>query len=101
MKPPDPTEEHQKAIAALGDPEVQKIYTNGFYNGVTLSDMFVVLQNTGAPVAVIQMSFNTAKTLAAKLSEMISSFESKSGTAVLTMGEVRGFIAITEEEEEG
>ncbi|GAF78537.1 unnamed protein product, partial [marine sediment metagenome] len=54
-----------------------------------------------APVAVIQMSFNTAKTLAAKLSEMVSSFESKSGTAVLTMGEVRGFIAMTEEEEEG
>jgi hypothetical protein len=74
---------------ALNDPNVPKIYANGFVQGASLSDMFVMFQRSGAPTAVLNMPLTTAKTLAEKLTGAIADIESKLGQPIPTMDQMR------------
>ena len=61
---PKPEQTQGMDIAAvLNNPEVKKFYINRTLVGNTVSDMFVIAQSLGTPPTVIQLSFNTAKTL--------------------------------------
>ena len=79
--------------AVLNNPEVQKLYINRSIVGNSASDMFVIAQPLGAPPTVIQMSFNTAKTLALDILGMISQIENQSGQKILTVREIQESIS--------
>lgn len=63
---------------ALSRDDVPKIYANGFSMGLTNSDIVVVFQRFGPnPVAVLNLSYTLAKTLAQRLGRLVSEFESQ------------------------
>ena len=53
-----------------------KIYANGFSVGLSNADVIVILQRFGQnPVAVVNLSYTLAKTLAQRLGRLVSEFE--------------------------
>ena len=74
---------------ALANPAVPRIYTNSFAGGVSTADMFVVLLSTGVPVAVLQMSYTVAKTMAQELTRMVNELEKSMGQPILTIPEIQ------------
>lgn len=81
---------NQQIVASImGNPSIAKIYTNGFITGVSAADMFVVLQSAAIPVAVIQMSYNTAKTLALELTRMVERIEVEINQSIPTMHDIQ------------
>ena len=75
--------------AVLNNTQVQKLYINRTLVGNTASDMFVIAQSTGTPPTVIQLSFNTAKTLATDILGMISQLENQTGQKILSIKDVQ------------
>lgn len=73
---------------ALNDPEVPKIYANGFSNGLGTGDVTIVFQLSQKPVAVVNVSFTVAKTLAQKINSMILSLENDTGNTIMTTDEI-------------
>ncbi len=72
----------------LSDDSIPKIYANGFFSALTNSDLAIVLK-VGAKVnGVLSLSFNTAKTLAFQLAEIINAVESATGSKISTIPEV-------------
>ena len=69
---------------ALTSGEVPKIYFNGFANALGNSDVVIVLQSNGKPVAVLNTSFTIAKTLIQKLNDVIGILEKNSGNSIMT-----------------
>jgi len=69
---------------AISDPEVPKIYANGFATGIGNGDTVVVLQQNTIPIAVLNLSFTVAKTLTLKLGNLIKEIEDKANTVILT-----------------
>lgn len=65
------------------------IYFNGFELAGSLSDMNCVLMADGEPVAKLNMSFTTAKTLSVNLSQTVSAFEQATEHSVMTMDDVK------------
>ena len=74
---------------ALNDPNVPKVYANGFVQGASLSDIFVLFQRGGVSTAVLNMSLTTAKALAKRLNSAIEDIESKLGHPIPTMEEMQ------------
>ncbi len=68
--------------------ELPKLYINGFLAGTSLSDVFVLAQTAGSPVAVLLMSFTTAKTLVRQLGDLLSDLEKTTGQEVLAMEDI-------------
>ena len=71
--------------AALASPEVPHIYVNGFANMLTNSDVVMLLRCYGSAVAVLSMSYTTAKTLAQKLSEVTEGLEQAIDQTIVTI----------------
>ena len=92
MSEPERSNE-QIANSALANPEVPKIYTNGFVLGLSAADAFVVLQSGPSVVAVIQMSYPIVKTLAVQLTTLLTDYEAKTGQKVGTVGEITDKLA--------
>jgi len=63
---------------------VNAIYTNGFKAGLTSGDVFVVLERNGTDLAVLNMSYTTAKTLAQALEALIQGLEITSKQKIMT-----------------
>lgn len=81
----------QELLEQIGkDPEVAKIYSNGFTLGLSNADAYLLLKRSGQVVAMVNLSFTLAKTLHQKLGRMVAEFESRSGQALLTTEEVDG-----------
>jgi hypothetical protein len=75
----------QLVEGAVADEKVPKIYTNGFALGFSNADVMIVLNRFGQrPVAVVNLSYTLAKTLAQRLGVLISEFESKAKQSMLT-----------------
>ena len=74
----------QKLETALTSQDIPHIYVNGFVNALSNSDIIVVLERHRSQVAVLSMSYTTAKSLAQKLSETIAAFESATGQTIMT-----------------
>lgn len=72
---------------AIQNVQVPKIYANGFANAVGQGDTTTVLQQNGVPVAVLNLSFTVAKTLAKKLGGIITEFEQQTGNTIMTTDE--------------
>jgi len=69
---------------AIKDPNVPKIYSNGFLNAAGQGDTLILLLQNGKPVAVLNLSYTVAKTLALKLGQLIKNTEASAGTTILT-----------------
>jgi hypothetical protein len=68
---------------------VQRLYINGFSVGMSLSDIYMVVETAGIPSAVILLSFTTAKTLVDTLGKVVSQFEEMTGQKLLTMEDIQ------------
>ncbi len=75
-------------LDVLRDPSVTKLYVNGLTLGISLSDVFMIVNSGPVPVAVIQMSLTTAKTMMVSLVETIRNFEEQTGQPLLTMQDI-------------
>lgn len=73
---------------AFGDPNIPKIYANGFDIALGTGDMVVVLKNCDKPVAVLNLSYTLAKTLSIKTQGLIRHLEKSSGNVIMTTDEI-------------
>lgn len=73
---PKQSEAELSVEKAIDDPQVPKIYANSFGVGLTNADIFIVFQRFGPrPVAVVNLSYTLAKTLAQRLGTLVAEFE--------------------------
>ncbi len=77
----DPLDEQE---AVLASQDIPQIYVNGFTNWIGNTDISTVLERNGSPVAVLNMSYTTAKSLAQKLSQLIVNFETVAQHTLMT-----------------
>lgn len=77
----------QERIAKAIDAGPQ-IYFNGFIITMSSGDVLTALERNGKPVAVLNMSYTIAKTLALSLGQIISQFESGVERNMLTTHDV-------------
>jgi hypothetical protein len=73
---------------ATSDSSIPKIYANGFAVGLTNADVSIVLQLSGQPVALLNISFTLAKTLAQKVGGVVGTFEKAIQQNLVTTDEV-------------
>ena len=73
---------------ATSNPSIPKIYANGFTVGLTNADVAVVLQLSGQPVAILNISFTLAKTLAQKVGGVVSALEEAINQNLVTTDEM-------------
>jgi hypothetical protein len=78
---------------------VPSLYVNGFALIQTVSDVAAVLEKNGEPVAIINMSFTTAKTLAQKLGGVIAKLEDRAGRMMLTTDDISALASEAEKRE--
>ena len=64
------------------------IYAHGFTLGLTNADMNIVLHLFGRPIAVVNISYTLAKTLAIKLTELVAEWERKTGQTLVTTDKI-------------
>jgi hypothetical protein len=83
-----PADQLQRIVEAAFA-EVPNLYTNGFVNGLGLTDSYLVLQANGRSLAVVNMSVSVAKTLGQSLLAMVESYEQQSGQTVATIDELQ------------
>ena len=81
-------EEINRRIAAALEVGVPQIYCNGYINGMTAGDVLTVLERNGKPVAVLNMSFTVAKSIAQGIGTIVAELEAQSGRPMLTTREV-------------
>ena len=73
---PKQSEAENAVEKAVEDPQIPKIYANSFGVGLTNADIFVVFQRFGQrPVAIVNLSYTLAKTLAQRLGTLVAEFE--------------------------
>ncbi|HEV7348222.1 hypothetical protein [Telluribacter sp.] len=70
------------------NPDILKLYINGFINGHSQADMYILLMQNGAPHSVLNMSFTTAKSLHESLGALISGFEAKTNHTIMVMQDI-------------
>ncbi len=78
----------KKFNEALENPEIQRIYANGFVNAMGVGDIMILLQNSKKPIAVLNLSYTVAKTLAIKLGALISQLEDSTGNTIMTTDDI-------------
>lgn len=66
----------------------QNLYFNGFTTGLTNGDVYVVALIHNEPVAVLDMSYTVAKTLAVSLSQIIAAIEERAGRDIMTTKDI-------------
>jgi hypothetical protein len=72
-----------------GAPNLIKLYANGFTVGPTMSDMYMIGVLNNSPSFVVNMSFNTAKTLHKALTKLISDFEKTTKEEIKGINEIQ------------
>ena len=73
---------------AENDPDVPKIYFNGFLTAMGEGDVAVTLKRGQIPVAVLNMSYTVAKTLAEQLRNLIGNLETATNHNIMTTNEI-------------
>lgn len=87
--PPDKTDPTLSILRkATEDPSLPRIYANGFSAGLGNADVVLVLQLQGKPIAVLNISYTLAKTLAQKIGGIVASFEQSIGQELVTTDKV-------------
>ena len=76
---------HVDAVrAAQENPDIPRLYFNGFSSTLGTGDVVIVLSRNGEPVAILNASYTLAKTLAEKLGGLIAVLESQTGADIMT-----------------
>jgi len=88
-QPADAAAQQLQRIVEAAFAEGPNLYTNGFVNGLGLTDSYLVLQANGRSLAVINMSLTVAKTLGQSLLAMVASYEQQSGQTVPTIDDLQ------------
>ena len=74
---------------AVTSDDVQKLYANGFALGMGNSDVMIVFNRFGGkPVAIVNLSYTLAKTLAQRMGTLVAEFEQTIGQDILTTDRV-------------
>ena len=73
---------------AVKNTNIPQLYCNGFALQASGLDTLMVLERNGLPVATLNMSFSSAKTLAQKLNELIDAIEKRTGRSIMTDEEI-------------
>lgn len=99
---PDPSaaraQAAQIAAAAMMNPNLPRIYANGFTLGISASEVGIILQINNTPIAIIDLAFPTAQSLVKNVAQLIEAYERATETRVKTPEELKGAMArITEE----
>ncbi|MFO7972166.1 MAG: hypothetical protein R6U40_10495 [Desulfobacterales bacterium] len=77
---------------ALNNPEVPNLYSNSFSCALGQGDTVILFKNANKPIATINLSYTTAKTLAIKLQGLISYLEKISGNKIMTTEDITSYI---------
>lgn len=77
----------QKIQSGLDLPDEKKFYFNGLTASISIPDVIIVLQHNDKPVAFLNASHSTAKTLVTLLQGLLEDFEKNSEQAILTFGD--------------
>ena len=67
------------------NPEIPKLYINGFSMAFTNSDILILWKLTNEPKFLLNMSLTTAKTLVQILNEMILNLETNAERDIMTI----------------
>ena len=78
----------KKFKEALANPEIQRIYANGFVSATGVGDITILLQNSGKPITILNLSYTVAKTLAIRLGALISQLEDSTGNTIMTTDDI-------------
>ncbi|MFO7877093.1 MAG: hypothetical protein R6U55_10990 [Desulfovermiculus sp.] len=68
----------------LNDPNIQKIYANGFTIFIGNADVGIILKTNNQAQYVLNISYTLAKTLYSKLHEMIHDLETSTDNQIMT-----------------
>jgi hypothetical protein len=78
----------QAFTQAQQDPQVLKLYVNGFGIALSNADMSILLQLAGKPIGIMYLSYTMAKTLHERLGQVVRDFEAQSDQKLLTTDQV-------------
>lgn len=81
----------ERMKSALESKEVTQIAANTFTSAYGNSDIIVLLERNGSPVAILNLSYTLAKSLAIDLSNTVAAIENGVGQAIPTMNEIEQF----------
>ncbi|MFV1980885.1 MAG: hypothetical protein ACC655_07010 [Rhodothermia bacterium] len=84
----DAAASHEMLDATLKSDSVDRVYANGFAVVQSNADNTLVLLKNGRPVLMVDMSFNTAKSLVQKLGAVIVQLEKITDTRVLSTDDI-------------
>ena len=85
-------ESRQQMQDAVQNPEINKVYFNGFSCAIGLGDVLISLTLNGQPVTVLNASYTVAKTLVQKLGGVINHLEEESETSIMTTDQVAAYL---------
>jgi hypothetical protein len=72
----------------IKNPALPRLYANGFTLGVTNADAYIILQEFGKPVAVLNLSYTLAKTLSLRHGRMMAEWETRLEQSVATTDKI-------------
>jgi hypothetical protein len=87
-KAPPFTKPGEKNYIDPGAPNLIRLYSNAFRAGATMSDFYVIGTLNNSPAFVVNMSFETAKSLHSTLTALIDDFEKKAEMKIKTITEI-------------
>lgn len=73
----------EEFTTAMNNPNLQRIYANGFICGIGTGDIGIIFKNGNLHVGALNLSYTVAKTLAIKLGQIIADLESKTGNEIM------------------
>ena len=81
----DKAQKAQEVIEfSVNSPDIPHLYANGFISALGNGDTLLILQQSGRPIATLNLSFTMAKTLVNKLGQIIKELEKDSGNTIMT-----------------
>lgn len=84
----NPIDQLQETLKQVREGDLQEIYFNGFVNALGTGDIIIVLLRNNRPVAALNASYTTAKTLTQKLGYLVAQLEEKTGNTIMTTDNV-------------
>lgn len=83
---------NKKIKEAVYDDKVHSFYVNGFVNAYHTSDIIIVFTKNGKNEVIINMSYTLAKSLAGRLTNLITAFEKRTSHEIMTADYIRAKI---------
>ena len=75
---------NKKIKEAVDDDKVPSFYVNGFMNAYYTSDIIIVFTKNRKNEVIINMSYTLAKSLAGRLTNLITAFEKRTSHEIMT-----------------